>query len=334
MIRIRLIVTGDVEELALATSLGRIFPGVQFTTVRKKGFTSSHPLREPDLHINDSKALDIVTEMIAAGDAGMRPNEPPHDYALAIDDLELMNAHQPHMVLKHVNHAVDIRLDQLLHEDATRPRLIPKGHAKRWHCLDTDAERRKYLSERCSFHLMSPMVESLFFGDKNGPHWPALTRAGAKELDRRPPHFDPTKTDIEAFITDDPIYIGYEDNWIPDGQARRARWATLKNKMFEDGQYTGRTWREAHPKNYLDFLCDPTGKVRKPYKEVDGGKSALETLDWQTVTSVARHARMARSLIDDIADMVGVSLDWLDGDLHPLTARRDGGLLRNVGRKL
>lgn len=90
-------------------------------------------------------------------------------------------------------------------------------------------------------------------------------------------------------------------------------------------------WRTRHPKHYLTFLCDPTGQKWRPYKEKEGGKAALEALDWRSVVAPSEHARLVRSLLVDVADMAGVALPWLAaGTQDPLTCLKPDGVLRNI----
>src|SRR5689334_20565086 len=91
--------------------------------------------------------------------------------------------------------------------------------------------------ERCSFHLLSPMIEVYFFGEPA-----ALTRAGA----RRAAKLDPAERDLEDFATDDPDFLSPADGKHPV-------WATAN--------------RARHPKSYLRFLCDPTGANPRAYRE-------------------------------------------------------------------
>jgi hypothetical protein len=181
--------------------------------------------------------------------------------------------------------------------------VVPKGKARRAPSIATDEDRRRFLRERCSFHLLRPMAESLFFGERA-----ALDRAsGGAALP--PVQFDSMTRDIEAFETADAAYLAK-----PRGEAC---WATEN--------------RRRHPKHYLEYLLDPSGAKGKLYKEREHGRLALASLDWQAVVSPPAHARMVRALLDDIADMLGVSLPWCAaGPFHPLTQRKRGGHLRNI----
>ncbi|HYU81457.1 MAG TPA: hypothetical protein VFA31_01835 [Candidatus Polarisedimenticolia bacterium] len=150
------------------------------------------------------------------------------------------------------------------------------------------------LQTRCSFHLLCPMVEAYFFGEPA-----ALVRAGA----RRPPILLESKQ-LEAFETAD---IGYEG---PPDEARHD-WRTPD--------------RHRHPKRYLRFLADPG-----EYRETRGGHAALATLDWSQVFAYPPpEIAFARSLFDDLAHALGVPNPF-PGPIHPLTAFKTGGALRNL----
>lgn len=306
MTRIRLVVTGDVEELALAPALGRLFPDAEFSTVKKDAASTSslpRPSGQPRSHF-----LRIVDEMLASGDVERVPGGQPFDYVVVVDDLELANATQPEVVIEHMLFAARSRLGARGSSEAVP--VLPKGKNKRWHYLDTEDGRRSYLRDRCSYHLLSPMVESLFFGDRAGETWPALARAGTVRV----PVFDPAATDVERFITSDADYVGFQGE---------AGWTT--------GGAKDPAWRARHPKHYVSFLCDPTGQAWRPYKEKVGGRAALEALDWHSVVAPPEHACMVRALLADVADMVGASVPWLAaGNPHPLTCRKAGGVLRNI----
>ncbi len=306
MPRIRLVVTGKVEEVALAPALRQLFPEVELETVKKDAATTNRLERPMGTAHRDF--LRLVDEMLAAGDVERVPGGEPFDHVVVVDDLELANADQAEIVVEHMSFAVQARLAELAAGGAVP--AFPRGRNKRWKFLGDDAGRRRYLRERCSFHLLSPMVESLFFGERSGTTWPALGRAGAG----RDPIFDPAVTDIEQFVTTDVDYLGF---------VGMAGWTA--------GQAADPAWRARHPKHYVSFLCDPMGRTFRPYKEKEGGKAALEALAWPSVVGPPQHACMVRALLADVAAMAGVDLPWLaQGTQHPLTRMRSGGVLRNI----
>jgi hypothetical protein len=304
--RILLVVTGDLEEVALADALERLFPSATFGVRKTQGFTSTH-LPRPAPGSTRSKAEAIVDRLLRAA-APREPGTPPYDYAVAVEDVELENDEAGSdegilSILEHFKIGVDAVLRQMNAEQQTV--VLPKGKAKRAPSVATDADRRRFLQERCSFHLLRPMAESLLFGEPA-----AIERAAGRGATLPAVRFDPASCDIERFETDDTNYLGVEDNAeIPWAKANRRR----------------------HPKHYLQYLLDPSGTAWRAYKEKEHGKRALATLDWQRVVAPPLHARMVRSLVDDIADMLGIRLPWCAADrCHPLTRRKQGGWLRNV----
>ena len=154
------------------------------------------------------------------------------------------------------------------------------------------------LAEHGSFHLLAPMVESYFFGEAA-----ALNRAKAN---RAPNRFD-TARDLEDFEVDDPAYLAPAPPTAP--------WKTEP--------------RHRHPKNYVRYLCDPTGTQLRAYRETHEGLDALRVLAWPTVLENEAHATFARALVEDLADALNVPSPC-PGTCSPLTARKGDGLLRNI----
>ncbi len=310
--RILLVVTGNLEQVALADALGRIFPSATFKTTKTQGFTSRR-LPMPSLRDHDSKAEDLVEELLGAAISPER-GLPPYDFAVAVEDVELFNETDEteagtrdvdegiRCILEHMKLAVANVLERKNAEQTTT--ILPKGKAKQALSIERDEDRRYFLRERCSFHLLRPMAEALLFGDPT-----ALDRTAGGLLNLPPVLFDPSAHDIEAFETSDPSYLAK-----PEGTAR---WAKAN--------------RRRHPKHYLEYLLDPGGTVLRPYKETEHGKRALAQLSWEAVVTPPGHARMVRAFLDDIANMLGMDLPtWAIGQLHPSTQRRAGGSLRNL----
>jgi hypothetical protein len=164
------------------------------------------------------------------------------------------------------------------------------------------ARERVYraLAERGSFHFLVPMAEAYFFGEPA-----SLVRAKAHKAPNR---FNPDAHDVEDFEVDDPGYLAP----APQG----APWKAQP--------------RHKHPKNYVRYLCDPTGQQPRVYRETHEGLDALRVLDWQAVLREPAHTAFMRSLIDDLADALGIPSPC-PGPCSPLTARGSGvGLLRNI----
>ena len=202
------------------------------------------------------------------------------DLVLAVDDLESANADQPGHVLDYFRHAVRAHVDTTFASASSRERVY------------------QTLAERGSFHLLSPMVESYFFGETE-----ALQRAKAHKAPNR---FDPAR-DIEQFEVDDPDFLTRPQDSAP--------WAKLA--------------RHQHPKHYVRYLCDPTGTQLRAYRETHEGLDALKTLDWTRVLQRQTHAAFARAFVDDIAQALQVASPC-PGTCSPLTARKGNGVLRNL----
>jgi hypothetical protein len=284
MKRVALIVTGDLEKKSLHLSLVRWFPEVTFELLQLDGFTSCALPEEPAFDAGRPSLVEkLAAALIAAVDPGRSGT--PADLAFLVDDLELYNLASPERAVRHVRAAVARQLDL------------------RWGNADRRRQSADRVRARCSFHLLSPMIEAYFFGEPE-----ALLRAGA----RRPAVFDPLVRDVEAFATDDPSFLA-----APDG--KHPIWA--------------RPDRARHPKAYVRFLCDPEGAIPRAYRETKEGHEALRSLDWPRVLAPEAGARFARSLLLDLAE----GLDQPDvaalfpGERHPVTSRNaQDNVLRNV----
>lgn len=293
--RIHLVVTGDAEFLALPKALSRVFDA-EFTVQQVPGFTSA-PLAVPAAEA--SRATDLVDALLAAIDVG--PTRQPADFAVALDDLELVNADRIGAVLAHVRKGVDLAAG-----GPAEVELIQRGRRRQYRHLATPEARAEALRTRCSFHLAAPMLESWFFGEEA-----ALSRAGVRDLSFV--KFDKAARDIEDFETDDPDFLA------PD--VDEPYWALGEPKV-----------RGRHPKRYLSYLVDPTCEARRRhrYKERRNGKAALESLSWSDVVSPRRHARMLSAFLGDLASMLEMDLPFDLGEVHPLLALRGDGCLRNI----
>ncbi len=301
MKRVVLLVTGKTEE-ALGTSLKSIFPHVEFVVPPKRhGFTSyplpASPILKRTGHAKQDTLIEkLMDGLIAEVEPGRRQDQPIPDAVVLVDDLELGNVRWPERAIEHVRAAARACMEGFpWPSDSSRNRA---------------AER---LRDRCSFHLMCPMVEAYFFAESA-----ALERAGAK----RASAFDAKAVDAEQFFVHDLDFTAPKDH---ENKNSLPRWAT--------------PYRQRHPKNYLQFLCDPLGTSPRPYLEVDNaqtrssGQAALRQLDWAKVFVQGQHVQFVRSLIHDLAD----ALDEPDvkqrfpGATHPLTwpPSRDR-ILRNV----
>jgi len=290
---IELLVTGDVEEHAIAPSLTPLFPDddrhffIRFRTLfagsrtrgeRSGAFTTERlpapPAKPPTSGPGKAKADRLARMLVNAVLVQRRPGAPVADFAIALEDLELANADQPDVVCAHFRQAVRAVLDE--RPEATR-------------AADELAVR-----ERCSFHLLAPMVEAYFFGDPA-----ALTRAGARA--DVPNRFEGATADVESFVVEDPRYTQSVATWSrsPRQPAR-------------------------HPKHYLSYLCGG----ERAYREGRDGVSALTGLSYSAVLFYRHRTRFLRSLIADLHDIAGRTQPFA-GDTHPQTWGASG-LLRNL----
>jgi hypothetical protein len=94
---------------------------------------------------------------------------------------------------------------------------IARGLATLESSLARHERLRTAVAERCSFHLLVPMVEAYFFGEPE-----ALTRAGAVHTSR----FNPQTQDVEAFVVEHPPF--------PEADARHPK---RYLKFLSDGGY-------------------------------------------------------------------------------------------------
>ncbi len=187
MALIKLIVTGDMEKLALHKSLSKLFPtdqdgGAVIWETQKIQCATSYRLiegREPS-----QPMLALANAMFAEAIFGKKG--PPADLVLVIDDVELGNLGQEQVVATHFRTAVESILSA--------------------YNMPTQVRYRELLRAKCSFHLLKPMVEAYLFGDGQ-----ALQTAGVSTaIPPRLVHL----TDVEAFETNDPPWLPtcYEEN--------------------------------------------------------------------------------------------------------------------------
>lgn len=294
MKRVALLVTGKAEE-ALHHSLKRVFPEAELVMLpRRDGFTSAELPSRPLLHGRGTAPRPTNVERLAAAlvaevEPGRRDQKPP-DLVVLVDDLELVNRSRPERVVEHVREAV-------------------RSHLERhpWPSAATRERAYERVRERCSFHILAPMVEAYFFAEEA-----ALRRAGAQ----RPSRVRASEIDLEEFLVQDQEFLAHPDR--PAG-ATLPPWAIAQRAM--------------HPKSYLQFLCDPSGTVARAYVETDGGRAALRELDWWAVVAPEAYVQFVRSLMHDMADALGQNevAARFKGFTHPLTwPPRRGNLLRNI----
>lgn len=180
MAQVSLIVTGRLEQLALAQSLAQIFPLDDFVArPRVDGITSSvMPVRPIASNGRVSYVDEFAAKLVGEAFPGRDKSGPAPDLVVAVDDLELVNSAQPAVVTRTLAQAVDDHIEAQFPSAATRKRA------------------RDTVRTRCSFHLFAPMMEAYFFAEPA-----ALDRAGRMRVSQ----FAPT-TDVEHFAVNDPVY--------------------------------------------------------------------------------------------------------------------------------
>lgn len=288
MARVKLIVTGDLEKLALHTSLEGVFGARRGADVvlwdKPRKIDSGTSYRLSHGAAPSKMMLELARGMLV--EVGIGKKGIPADLVIVVDDVELGNLDQEEIIAQHFRAALETELNR--YELATRERY------------------RALLREKCSFHLLRPMVESYFFGDPQ-----ALYAAGVQSS--RSPQL--ANSDVEFFEVNDPAWL------------RTCRVENIRRAAKDPW------WRhECHPKHYLEYLL---GLDNTLYEETSGGKAALLKIRWPNVSQAATHTPLLRALMEDIADWFGVANPIGAGDCHEQfypkrSIRRDGLLLRNM----
>lgn len=182
--RVKLVVTGRLERAALHRSLARWFPRtgagepIEFLTPSMFQGPTCNPLDDRSEPIPEL-VRTFTTALVAETIHGSEPGPKPPDLVVGVEDLELANIDQPQVVVRCIRRGVEDFLT----------RNLERRTAERW---------RATLQEKCSFHLLVPMPEAYFFGERA-----ALERTGvAREIESRL-----CCNDLEAFDTDDPDFM-------------------------------------------------------------------------------------------------------------------------------
>ncbi|HSN97320.1 MAG TPA: hypothetical protein VLS89_03445 [Candidatus Nanopelagicales bacterium] len=322
--RVAVIPTGEMELGGLAPALERLFPAHEFITIpkipgrpgeRAKPFDQSNTSRVSSEASKEGLKSDR-RRLVEALAGAVYPSDrrDAADLALVLDDLELVNLDQPHVVVDSIRNSVRAHLDQ------QRARL--SDHDVR--------DLKQCLRDRASFHLAAPMPESWLFADPNGP---VNSGVRAEESIRLKQGIDP-----EQFETDDPAYSsddGAKCSQLLDrnrrrGEDRRPPWVIKPNEKYP--------WctRERHPKAYLQWLCrDPAENTCTRWQESRQGVEALRKLDWQAALAEPAWCTWLRALVEDLADGLGepTPVPGVAGTTCPLTARKhkdQSAVLRNL----
>lgn len=294
MARIKLIVTGDLEKLALSQSLMKHFPSthngknVIWDEPRKTHGATSYqlqPLSAGGLLSNPMK--ELAKTMLAEALEGKKKGQRPADLVIVIDDVELGNLGRENVIAEHfqaaVNHAIQLKAKGISAEDV---------------------RIRSVIRDKCSFHLLKPMVEAYLFGDANALGLAGVPIGIAPQLVHQ--------SDVEAFETNDP-------KWLPNCRIEN----TKKNN-------DGKPWwlHERHPKAYLDYL------LPKDYSETTHGSLALMKLNWPQVPKCQHDIPIFGSLFEDISNWFNITNPIISAthpDFYPgKTVKSHSLLLRNM----
>lgn len=193
MTLIRLVVTGDLEQAALAQALGRAFPTAEFEPLGGmvgQGFTSRE-VRHFEEGPVASDVMKYAAYIVAEVENPGTRRHKRADHVIAVEDLELVNAGHAGHVVQALRSAVFAHVRATYSEPSERSRVF------------------EALRQRASFHIAAPMTESWFFGEPA-----ALVRAG--QLNARPSLFDRATCDPEDFKVDDPTYAA-----VPPSELKR-----------------------------------------------------------------------------------------------------------------
>jgi hypothetical protein len=301
--RVAVVTTGQMERLALASALQRLFPDHVFETLERipgmpfDGFTSV-TVRP----VNASDRPGAAANLIRAALGALVPETTttkPVDHVVILDDLELVNSGNESVVIEHLR--------------ASARRVIADLRAPA-----DEAKVSLLLQTRVSFHLAAPMPESWFFGD---------LEALKTELDpdRPPPMLHPGR-DPEQFLTNDPAYVADDGSAcrgpLPGRRPRRVPWLVPR--------------REEHPKLYLCWLLrDPAAENCHWYKETQEGVRLLNSLQWSTVLEDPEAFTFLRALVRDLEGVLGPASDTIPAggaEAHwtALSTPRADPVLRNL----
>jgi hypothetical protein len=308
-VRVALILTGKLEMLGLADGLGRLFGEEhQFVPIPRtrdrpdlpfNGFTSAR-LPVPSQHERDSALSTLVDAMVDALWSG------GYDLAIVLDDVELCNVGNEHIIIGEFHDAVVRRLERVAHDGKLARALGDR------------------LRECASFHLVRPMIESWIFADPMG-----AANAGAA-AGRLPPRLQ-QGCDPESFLADDSDYLADDGSACTTWRGLPARYQERQRPEWLKPTYA----RASHPKRYLAWLCrDPAARNCSSLSE-EQASQALVRLSWTHVLEAPHQMKLARALIGDLADGLRCSPEGLDlsGEQASLTSihtRPGKRVLRNL----
>lgn len=260
MPRIQLIVTGKTEKMALGAALQAAFPttrdgeAVEWAPALMVDEPTKARLRQldPSQPIPNGLMVKLAQTMLGTLKESPQPGRSPPELVLAIGDVELHNLDQEALIVAHLRAALE--QEAVSHPAAA---LLP---------------------DRCSYHLLRPMVEASFFGDAA-----TLKRAGVSEASQEPKI---SSRDVEEFESTDP-------QWTTECARQNARHAL-----------TAPWWRhERHAAKYLDHLVLRTSG--RTYQKTRAGVDALRAVPWADVVH-EEPSPYLRALFDDLARWFGV----------------------------
>lgn len=261
---IKLVVTGDMEKASLHDSLRKCFPAqnchgedVVWDTPRYANCVTSSRLRQGKVPSNPMH--ELAKAMLAEALTGKTGNAA--DLVIVIDDVEIDNLGQESLIAEHFRCAVQLELTKRLAS------VHPENHPV----------VAKQVRERCSFHLLRPMVEAYFFGDANALSVSGVLAGTVPQLSHL--------TNVEDFQSTDP-------EWLPK----------CLQINVDKSQYSPWWCNERHPKDYLRHLVEKGGGS---YEEKENGERALRGLQWNGVVKTPTDAPIISSLFADVFDWFG-----------------------------
>lgn len=254
MKRVQLVVTGKCEQ-SLHVSLRQLFPELDWPEpIFANSFTST-TLAEP-IPRGLRTTLDKFAETLARN-----VDQDDETFVIGVDDVE---ANEPEEIVAALRGAVERTLQQQASSAARRGRLAQR------------------LTERCSFHLLRPMVEAYFFAAP-----PALTRAGVV----RPSRFD-TTADVERFeVVDEEAPIEARRHpkrylrFLTNDAYRETRGGRAALESLEWDQVLARELHVAAVRSLINDIADFAAVGIRPGKELA-----------DTSRSTSRRARVLRNL--------------------------------------
>ncbi|MBU47164.1 MAG: hypothetical protein CL920_00520 [Deltaproteobacteria bacterium] len=312
---IKLIVTGKLEEKGLSDALALLFPNANFLPPQYVDGFTSNPIRFP--FQQNSRVHKVAKALVAAVFPERHSSRPiSADMAILVEDIELDHMDTPEDITR------------LLH-DAVRYVLFDEAESSmNQRKMD---ERIRRVREQCSFHLLSPMMESYFFASFSalaaaGVQMSFPPSEGLRPFDPpRVPMICPQHPDLESFQV-----IPSEGTVEQPAYAERMFAQDLARRDSQPFSL------EFHPKKYLEYLCNPQKKRKSKYKETKAGVKALRHLtqnNWQQLLGAGLSLPYLGAMLEDIADCMGVQSPYHE-KVAPLTGVYDGDtrdrILRNI----